>query len=83
MDNNPFAIRIFVVEGDPEGIRLVDRMNWTGVGVVFPRERWQTARNRAELARTGVNILVGYKEGADQGIPGTWLRLCHLQQWSQ
>ncbi len=65
MDNDPFTIRIFVVEGDPEGIRLVDRMNWTGVGVVFPRERWQTVRNRAELARTGVYILVGYKEGDD------------------
>ena len=57
----PFTIRIFVADGESEGIRLVDRMNWTGVGVVFPRERWPTARQRVELARTGVYVLVGYK----------------------
>jgi transposase len=33
MPADPFTIRIFVADGDPEGIRLVDRMNWTGVGV--------------------------------------------------
>lgn len=72
MDNDPFTIRIFVVEGDPEGIRLIDRMNWTGVGVVFPRERWQTARSRAELGRTGVYILVGYKED-DEDLPTLYI----------
>ncbi len=60
--------RVFVADGDPEGVRLVDRMNWTGVGVVFPRERWQAARSRAELSRTGVYILVGYKEGDEESI---------------
>ena len=63
--SDPFSIRVFVADGDPQGVRLVDRMNWTGVGVVFPREQWPTARNRAELARTGVYILVGYKEGEE------------------
>ena len=28
----PFTIRIFVPDGDPEGFRLIDRMNWTGLG---------------------------------------------------
>ena len=40
-------------------------MNWTGVGIVFPRERWQSARNLAELASTGVYILAGYEEDSD------------------
>lgn len=70
--SDPFTIRVFVADGDPEGVRLVDRMNWTGVGVVFPRERWQTARNRAELSRTGVYILVGYKEG-DEDLPTLYI----------
>ena len=34
----PFNIRIFVPDGDPGGTRLIDRMNWTGLGVVFRRE---------------------------------------------
>lgn len=63
--SDPFTIRIFVADGDPEGVRLVDRMNWTGVGVVFPREQWAAARQRPELGRTGVYVLVGYKEGDD------------------
>ena len=25
-----FTIRIFVLDGDPQGIRLIDRMNWRG-----------------------------------------------------
>jgi hypothetical protein len=72
MDSDPFTIRIFVVDGDPEGVRLVDRMNWTGVSIVFPRERWPSARNRAELGRTGVYILVGYKEG-DEDLPTLYI----------
>ena len=71
--SEPFTIRIFVADGDPEGVRLVDRMNWTGVGVVFPREQWRAVcRNRPELARTGVYILVGYREG-DEELPTLYI----------
>ena len=55
---NSFTIRIFVPDGDPEGVRVVDRMNWTGIGVVFPRERWHSVKSRQEFSRTGVYILV-------------------------
>ncbi len=50
----------------------MDRMNWTGVGVVFPRERWQAARKRDEMSRTGVYILVGYREG-DEELPTLYI----------
>ena len=33
---DPFTIRIFVPDGAPEGVRLIDRMNWTGIGLAFP-----------------------------------------------
>src|SRR5271170_7996757 len=59
----PFTIRVYVPDGDPDGVRIVDRLNWTGVGVVFPRELWQNVSKRAEFGRTGVYILQGYKEG--------------------
>ena len=29
-----YTIHIFVPEGDPEGLRIIDRMNWTGRGYV-------------------------------------------------
>ena len=34
---DPLTIRIFVPDGDPEGVRLIDRMKWTGLGLVFRR----------------------------------------------
>src|SRR6266852_520831 len=65
MANDPFTIRIFVPDGDPEGVRIIDRMNWTGHGIVFPREKWPTTKQRSEFSRTGLYILSGYKDGAD------------------
>lgn len=62
---DPFTIRIFVPDGDPEGVRIIDRMNWTGVGLVFPRIKWPEIKIRPEFTRTGVYILVGYKGQAD------------------
>lgn len=66
MANDPFTIRIFVPDGDPEGVRIIDRMNWTGLGIVFPREKWPATRQRTEFSRAGVYILVGYKEEGDE-----------------
>lgn len=57
MSTDPFTIRIFV----PEGVRIIDRMNWTGFGIVFPRSKWADARKQPNLAKTGAYILVGYK----------------------
>ncbi len=54
MTATPYTIRIFVPEGDPDGLRIIDRMNWTGVGFVFPRQKWADARKRAEVSRPGV-----------------------------
>lgn len=62
---DPFTIHIFVPDGDPEGVRIIDRMNWTGVGLVFPRIKWPEIKLRPEFARTGVYILVGYKGQTD------------------
>lgn len=67
----PYTIRIFVPDGDPDGVRIIDRMNWTGVGLVFPREKWATTRNRPESARTGVYILLGYQ--GDDELPTLYI----------
>lgn len=65
MANDPFTIRIFVPDGDSEGIRIIDRMNWTGLGIVFPREKWNDARQRPEFGGAGIYILIGFSEGDD------------------
>ena len=63
-----FTLRMFVPDGDPEGVRFIDRMNWTGLGIVFPRSKWPEVRNREEFGRTGVYILTGYSE-EDEDLP--------------
>jgi hypothetical protein len=69
---DPFTIRIFVPDGDPEGVRIIDRMNWTGLGIAFPRSKWQDVKQRAEFKRTGVYILVGY-QGQDDDLPTLYI----------
>jgi hypothetical protein len=61
----PFTLRVFVADGDPEGVRIIDRMNWTGLGITFPREKWPEIKKRSEFNKTGVYILVGYQEDDD------------------
>lgn len=61
----PYTIRIFVQDGDPEGVRIVDKMNWTGCCVTFPRDKWRAVRNQEELQRPGVYVLVGHDEETD------------------
>lgn len=68
MEHAGYTIRIFVAEGDPEGVRVIDQMNWTGVGVAFPRQLWSKVKNRKEFDRAGVYILVGYGQ-EDEELP--------------
>lgn len=68
---DPFTIRIFVPDGDPEGLRIIDRMNWTGLGIVFPRTDWPKIKQRSEFAKPGVYILVGYV--SDDDLPTLYI----------
>ena len=71
---DPFTIRIFVPDGDPDGVRLIDRMNWTGIGLAFPRAKWPEIKQRPEFARTGVYILDGYRSvGDDDDFPTIYI----------
>ena len=32
-----FSVRIFIPTGEPEGLRIIEKSNWTGQGLFFPR----------------------------------------------
>jgi hypothetical protein len=55
----PFSLRIFVADGDPDGLRIVDKSNWIGKALVFPRALLPQIKVRPELAQTGVYLLLG------------------------
>ena len=60
MRSNGFMIRIFVPDGDPDGVRIIDRMASTGLAITFPRAQWPSIRTRPEFERAGVYVLSGY-----------------------
>ncbi|MFD7487907.1 GIY-YIG nuclease family protein [Streptomyces mirabilis] len=53
------SIRIFLIDGTPQGLRLVERIGWTGCCLGFSRSDYDRARQREELQRSGVYVLVG------------------------
>ena len=57
--STPFSLRIFVADRDPDGLRIVERSNWIGKALVFPRALLPQVRQRPELAQTGVYLLLG------------------------
>lgn len=61
----PFSLRIFVADGDPDGLRLIERSNWIGKAVIFPRALYPQVRNRDEFQQTGVYLLLGPRTQGD------------------
>ena len=62
---NPYTIRLFVPDGDPNSIKIIDKMNWTGIGLEISRDAWNKQKHRKELEQAGIYILFGYQEGDD------------------
>jgi hypothetical protein len=60
-----FSIRIFLPDGTADGLKIVEKSNWTGRGVVCPRSRFTDAKTRAEFAKTGVYVLRGPSDSGD------------------
>src|SRR5262245_21031159 len=61
----PFSLRILVADGDPNGLRLVERSNWIGKAVMFPRGLYPQVRGRPEFQQTGVYLLLGPRPQGD------------------
>jgi hypothetical protein len=66
-----FSLHIFLPDGTAEGPRVVEKSNWTGLGIVCPRSRFKNAKTRPEFDRTGVYVLVGPSEESD--LPTAYL----------
>jgi len=69
--NKPYSIKIFLPGGDPDGLRTIEKSNWSGSGIVIPRALMGEAKSRRELTRTGVYVLVGPPE--ESGLPRVYV----------
>ena len=56
---HPFSITLFATSGDPEGIRHLDKSNWSGYGVVFNKELFHLLKQEPGFSQAGIYILVG------------------------
>ena len=48
----PFSLRIFAADGDFDDLRIVDKSNWIGKALVFPRALQPQVKARPALTRT-------------------------------
>ncbi|MCG7853135.1 MAG: GIY-YIG nuclease family protein [Methanosarcinaceae archaeon] len=69
--SKPYSIKIFLPGGDPDGLRIIEKSNWSGVGLVIPRPLFGAGKQRKEIARTGVYVLFGPPE--ESGLPRVYV----------
>lgn len=53
------SIRLFLVDGTPNGLLTAEIMNWTGHVLTSPRTKLTELVQRPECGRTGIYFLVG------------------------
>ncbi len=61
------TIKIFLIDGDPNGRMSCELSNWTGKAYKIPRIKVKDCTDRADLSSTGVYLLFGKNDdGKDQ-----------------
>jgi len=59
MEIKSLTITQYLIQGNPDGLVASYISNWTGQCLKFPRNLFQTARNREEFKRPGIYFLIG------------------------
>jgi hypothetical protein len=62
------SVRLFLIDGTPQGMRTAEVGNWSGLALVCPRTDLARLGARPEVRRTGVYILVGPSETTASGV---------------
>ena len=59
MPKTGIVVRLFLVDGDAQGLRTAEVMNWTGQVIVGSRSDLKILGQRPESRKAGIYILVG------------------------
>jgi hypothetical protein len=68
-----YAITIFIPYGNPEGTKILSQMNWPGKCIAFPRNEWLEIKNRPEISKSGIYILIGHSENEINDLPTIYI----------
>lgn len=52
------SIRMFLADGTPDGLKLVEKSNWNGLALMCARADYPQVRTRPEFSRPGVYVLI-------------------------
>ena len=53
------TIKIFLVDGEPNGLKTAELSNWVGKAIVIPRNKLKNIKNRPDCNKPAVYFLVG------------------------
>ena len=67
----PISINLFLVDGDPHGLRTANLSNWTGQTIACPRSRISDLSSRKEVQRSGIYVLLG--EDSEMNRPALYI----------
>ena len=56
------TIKIYLPDGQPDGVKVVEKLGWTGRALQVPRPQWADRRARDEFGRPGVYVLTGPRD---------------------
>ena len=77
----PTSIRIFLADGKPDGLRIVEKSNWTGRAIVASRVEVGRALSRPEMRQPGLYVRVGSAiNGRDVWEDGSGVPLKTIQE---
>jgi len=62
------TLKIFLLDGEPTGIKIVDIIGWTGKAFIIPRARLKNILQREELESQAVYFLVGETEDGQDSV---------------
>ena len=60
--DKPTTIKLFLVKGQPDGLRTAEISNWSGLAIAGPRSDLSALKAREELQAPGIYVLIGTDE---------------------
>lgn len=66
------TIKIFLVDGEPDGLKTVELSNWVGQAIVIPRNKLKEIKSRPDCNKPAVYFLVG-KEQEDELVSRAYI----------
>ena len=66
------TIKIFLIEGEPSGLKTAELSNWVGQAIVIPRNKLKEIKKRPECNKPAIYFLVG-KENEEALLPTAYI----------